>query len=83
MGRGDVAGGPRFGLIWEWTSDFNSVMGAGLTADKPASNLFCGDGFRASNAKDYAGFLRFSFRSSLKAGYTLKNLGFRCAQDLR
>ena len=27
-------------------------------------------------------FLRFSFRSSLKAAYTVHNLGFRCAKDL-
>ena len=79
MGRGRVPG-LTFGQVWEWTSDFNSLLVAGATTDTGAS-LFCGDGFRANDARDYAGFLRFSFRSSLKASYTLKNLGFRCAQD--
>jgi len=80
MGRGRVPG-LGFGQVWEWTSDFNSLLVAGATTDTGAS-LFCGDGFRANDARDYAGFLRFSFRSSLKASYTLKNLGFRCAKDL-
>lgn len=81
MGRGRV---PElaFGDIWEWTSDFNTLMVSGASPGGPTTSLFCGDGYRATDAKDYAGFLRFSFRSSLKANYTLKNLGFRCARDL-
>ena len=81
MGRGRVPG-LVFGDVWEWTSDFNSLMVANPAPDEPSSSLFCGDGFRATDAKDYAGFLRFTFRSSLKANYTLKNLGFRCARSL-
>jgi sulfatase modifying factor 1 len=80
MGRPRVAG-LAFGDVWEWTSDFNSLMVANPSPDESSSSLFCGDGFRATDARDYAGFLRFSFRSSLKANYTLKNLGFRCAKD--
>jgi formylglycine-generating enzyme required for sulfatase activity len=80
MGQGRVPG-LAFGRVWEWTSDFNSLLVAGATTDTGAS-LFCGDGFRANDARDYSGFLRFSFRSSLKASYTLKNLGFRCAKSL-
>jgi formylglycine-generating enzyme required for sulfatase activity len=81
MGRGRVPG-LGFGEVWEWTSDFNQLMVANPSPGDSNNSLFCGDGFRANDARDYAGFLRFSFRSSLKANYTLKNLGFRCAKDL-
>ena len=81
MGRGRVPG-LAFGEVWEWTSDFNQLMVSSPSPDESNASLFCGDGFRANDARDYAGFLRFSFRSSLKANYTLKNLGFRCAKDL-
>jgi len=71
-----------FGGVWEWTVDFNSAsLSGGGNDDGQSSSLFCGDGFRANDARDYAAFLRYSFRSSLKAGYALKNLGFRCAKD--
>jgi len=71
------------GDVWEWTSDFNTLLLADPSpVGESSSSLFCGDGFRATDAKDYGGFLRFSFRSSLKASYALKNLGFRCAKDL-
>jgi formylglycine-generating enzyme required for sulfatase activity len=73
----------RFGGVWEWTSDFNSVLVSGRSDTASGASLFCGDGYRANDARDYAGFLRHSFRASLKAGYTLKNLGFRCARDSR
>jgi formylglycine-generating enzyme required for sulfatase activity len=63
--------------VWEWTSDFNSAPGA--TGANPSQ--FCGDGMRSNAPDDYAAFLRYSLRSSLKAGYALKNLGFRCAKD--
>lgn len=67
--------------LWEWTLDFNSVpLGSGGPDDSVAS-LFCGAGARASDASDYSAFLRYSFRSSLKADFTLKNLGFRCAES--
>jgi formylglycine-generating enzyme required for sulfatase activity len=73
----------RFSSVWEWTSDFNSVLISGRSDTASGASLFCGDGYRANDARDYAGFLRHSFRASLKAGYTLKNLGFRCAKDAR
>ena len=73
------------GLVWEWVTDFNTAM---VTGDARGDGglerqLFCGSG--AQGAKDvtnYAAFLRFGFRSSLKADYTVHNLGFRCAKDL-
>jgi len=74
---------PVFGEVWEWTSDFNSIFvpKGSVNAKSGDSSLFCGDGMRAVDATDYGGFLRHSFRNSLKANYTLKNLGFRCAKD--
>jgi formylglycine-generating enzyme required for sulfatase activity len=76
-------GSPQFGSVWEWTEDFDGAPVSGRTSDAAASNLFCGAGVRAADASDYGGFLRYSFRSSLRAAYTLKNLGFRCARDAR
>lgn len=73
------------GLVWEWTSDFNSALMTGDARGDSALDrqLFCAAGaLRAANPADYAAFMRFGFRSSLKAGYAVHNLGFRCARDL-
>ena len=74
------------GLVWEWVSDFNTAMVTGDSREDSGLNrdLFCGAG--AQNAKDrgdFPAFMRFGFRSSLKADYTVHNLGFRCAVDLK
>jgi formylglycine-generating enzyme len=74
-------GHPEFGFVWEWTEDFDGAPASSRTSEAADSNLFCGAGVRAADAADYGGFLRFSFRSSLRASYALKNLGFRCAKD--
>jgi formylglycine-generating enzyme required for sulfatase activity len=79
--KASAPGGPSFGSVWEWTEDFDGALVSGRTTDTAESNLFCGAGVRAADASDYGGFLRYSFRSSLRAAYTLKNLGFRCAED--
>lgn len=73
-----------FDLIWEWTDDFNSVLTTGdsRSGSYDDKNLFCAAA--ATNATDvlnYAAFMRFGFRTSLKANYTVANLGFRCAKD--
>ncbi len=73
------------GLVWEWTSDFNSSM---VTGDARGDSgldrqLFCGAGaLGATDRANYPAFMRYGFRSSLKANYTVHNLGFRCAFDL-
>ena len=73
------------GLVWEWVADFNTAM---VTGDARGDSglerqLFCGSGSQgAKDVSDYAAFMRFGFRSSLKADYTVHNLGFRCAKDL-
>jgi len=72
------------GLVWEWTSDFNSIFLSGESRkDKDTDkDLFCGSAsINASNLMDYAAFMRYGFRASLKARYTTRNLGFRCAKD--
>ena len=71
-------------LIWEWTSDFNTVLVTGDTRGDTGleRDLFCGAGsLRSSDFRDYAAFMRFGLRASLQARYTVRNLGFRCAKD--
>jgi formylglycine-generating enzyme required for sulfatase activity/cytochrome oxidase Cu insertion factor (SCO1/SenC/PrrC family) len=72
------------GLVWEWVADFNNSMVTGDARSDSAldGDLFCGAG--AAGAKDtgnFPAFMRYGFRSSLKAAYTVHNLGFRCAQS--
>ncbi len=74
------------GLVWEWTFDFNSIFLSGESRkDKATDNeLFCGSGsVNASDLMDYAAFMRYAFRGSIKANYTTKNLGFRCAKNIK
>lgn len=74
------------GLVWEWTLDFNSVLITGESrkdVDKD-SNLFCGSAaINATDLMNYAGFMRYAIRGSLKAKYSMKNLGFRCVKDIK
>ncbi|PSJ46069.1 hypothetical protein C7H85_05335 [Zobellella endophytica] len=73
------------GLVWEWTQDFNSTLVTGESRGDSSldQGMFCGSGSAGSaDPSDYAAFMRFGFRSSLKAPYTLGNLGFRCAQEI-
>jgi formylglycine-generating enzyme required for sulfatase activity len=72
------------GLIWEWVEDFNSslVTGESRADSSPDQSKFCGAGvLSASDAQDYAAFMRYGFRSSLRGNFALANLGFRCATD--
>lgn len=73
------------GLVWEWVADFSTSMVTGDARGDTGLDrqLFCGSG--AAGARDvsnYATFMRYGFRSSLKADYCIHNLGFRCATDL-
>jgi cytochrome oxidase Cu insertion factor (SCO1/SenC/PrrC family) len=64
-----------YDLVWEWTEDFGSSMMA------PGSRFDCGSAsLGAVDPADYAAFMRYSFRQSLKATYTTGNLGFRCVK---
>lgn len=72
------------GLVWEWTSDFNSVLISGESRKDVDndSNLFCGSAaIGANDLMNYAAFMRYAIRGSVKAKYTMKNLGFRCVSD--
>jgi len=74
------------GLIWEWTYDFNTslVTGESRGDGDLERNIFCGSGSAsAGNAENYPAFMRYGFRSSLKANYTTRNLGFRCAKNFK
>ncbi|MCK6507473.1 formylglycine-generating enzyme family protein [Myxococcota bacterium] len=97
-GRGDTPPGPvaqgapnlhglydTHGLIWEWTLDFNSLLIASDAREGGDQDRmrFCGAGaISAIDPADYASFMRFAFRSSLKADSTTRDLGFRCAYPL-
>ncbi len=74
------------GLVWEWTLDFNSVLVSGESRKDVDndSNLFCGSAaIGATDLMNYAAFMRYAIRGSIKANYTMKNLGFRCVKDIK
>lgn len=71
------------GLIWEWVEDFNSIFVTGESREDGNfnKNLFCGSGgLNGANKEDYAAYMRFAFRSSLKGNSSVWNLGFRCVR---
>ncbi len=73
-----------FGSVWEWTHDFNSVMMSGESRKDNTTNesLFCaGAAVTSSDLRNYAAFIRYALRGSVKANYTLNNMGFRCAKN--
>lgn len=73
------------GLVWEWVSDFNSVLISGESRQDVdvERNLFCGSAsINASNLMDYAAFMRYALRGSVKANYSIQNLGFRCSKSI-
>jgi formylglycine-generating enzyme required for sulfatase activity len=73
------------GLVWEWVADFNTAMVTGDARGDTGLDrqLFCGAGSQgAKDVANYPAFMRYGFRSSLKADYCVHNLGFRCANDL-
>ena len=68
------------GLIWEWTLDFDTAQ----VNPQTDSRFSCGGGsLGAVDPSDYAAFMRYAFRSSLRPDYTVANLGFRCSSPGR
>lgn len=61
--------------LYEWTFDFNET-------DIQAGSVCGGAGASANDPKNYDAFIRFGFRNSLKANYSLDDLGFRCVADV-
>jgi formylglycine-generating enzyme len=73
------------GMVWEWTQDFNSIILTGESRNNGNTDkgLFCASGaVGANDLMNYAAFMRYAMRSSLKASFTLTTLGFRCVSDL-
>lgn len=73
------------GLIWEWTFDFNSFIKSGDSRANTTDELqlFCASSsLYVKDKNDYASFLRYSYRGSLKGNFCIGNLGFRCAGDI-
>lgn len=75
------------GLIWEWVQDFNTVFISGESRNDQGElkQFYCAAGSAAASDTDksnYAAFLRYSFRGSLEANYSVGNLGFRTAKDI-
>lgn len=72
------------GLVWEWTFDFNSALTTGESRGNGGldNTFFCGGGsFASKDINNYASFMRFASRSSVKAKYGVPNLGFRCVKS--
>jgi formylglycine-generating enzyme required for sulfatase activity len=72
------------GLVWEWSEDYAFTLDRGESGGRPQRReLTCGgSAIGALDPTDYAAFMRFAFRSSLRGNYTVGGLGFRCAQSL-
>lgn len=73
------------GLVWEWVYDFNNraVSNDSRTGNNSNTDFFCSDGsLQTLSKEDYASYMRYSFRYSLKGNYCVKNLGFRCVKNL-
>ena len=74
------------GLIWEWTLELESAQKGSDTRNGANSDkdLYCGAAsLGAKDPSDYAAFMRYSFRTCLKASFTTKDLGFRCAYNVQ
>ncbi len=72
------------GLVWEWVDDFNAVVTSGESRGDsgPDAGLFCAGGAALSaDPANYAAFMRYALRGSLRGSYALSTLGFRVARD--
>ncbi len=71
------------GLVWEWTYDFNSALTTGESRENSGldNTFFCGGGsFSSRDINNYASFMRFAMRSSIKAKFAVASVGFRCVK---
>lgn len=72
------------GYTWEWVRDFNNSMVTGESRGDSGldRNLYCAGGaLGTADPHNYAAFMRYAFRSSLKGNYSVSNLGFRGAKS--
>lgn len=73
-----------YDLVWEWTYDFNSIMMSGESRNDstPSESLFCaGAAITSADLRNYAAFVRYALRGSVKASDCINNLGFRCVKN--
>jgi formylglycine-generating enzyme required for sulfatase activity len=74
------------GLIWEWVDDFNALLVSGDNREQGGADRmqFCGAGAATMEEKEnYAVLMRTAMLSSLRGSDTTRNLGFRCAYDIK
>lgn len=79
-GIGDLHDG-----VWEWVLDFGGAFNSAdsRTTGGRDRQLYCAAGANgAPDTGDYAAFMRYSFRSTLRGATVIALLGFRCAADL-
>lgn len=79
-GVGDLHDG-----VWEWVLDFGGSFNSAdsRTTGGRDRGLWCAAGANsATDPSDYAAFLRYSFRSTLRGASVIQLLGFRCAADV-
>lgn len=72
------------GVVWEWVEDFNSAMIVGDSRGDGSreSRLFCGAAsLLSADVNNYAAYMRYAMRSSLRGDYCVASLGFRAARS--
>jgi formylglycine-generating enzyme len=72
------------GVVWEWVLDLGGLMPSVDSREQgdPDASRFCGAGATALERKEnYATFMRMAMLTSMKAHYTTRTMGFRCAAD--
>lgn len=72
------------GVVWEWVHDFNTTLIVGDSRGDGSleRNLFCGaSSLLASDVSNYAAFMRYALRSSLRGNFCLASLGFRVVKS--
>lgn len=74
------------GVVWEWVEDFNSIVASGESragGGGGEAGLFCAGGAALSaDPSDYAAFMRYALRGSLRGSYAQSTLGFRVARTV-
>ena len=73
------------GVVWEWVDDFNSAMLVGDSRGDGSleRRLFCGAGsLLTADVSNYAAYMRYAMRTSLRGDYCVASLGFRVARSL-
>jgi len=74
-----------YGNIWEWVEDFNSVILLNTDAEGGGLEemLYCSaSAINSVDPANYVAFMRYAFRNSLEANYTMSYLGFRCVKNV-